>query len=270
MLFDLLISGIVSAALVPVFSDYVEQRRPELRRIMGTLLALAFVGIGTIVGLLMANASWVVHVMTTLFVPAGAPSPDPAVQALTTSLVWAILPSVLLLSLSAILLAGIQALRRFALYALVLLVPNAALIVTVVVLQGRFDVGIVSMVWGSVLGSALLVLAGLLSLRDLLPFGFVSPRHPAVRQIFRLYVPIFLGLTVSTVALIIDRNFAASLGDSVIPAMLYATQVQQMALGLVGAAIAVATLPTLSAQSAGGDLNAFRTTLSSGLRLIWR
>lgn len=269
MLFDLLISGVVSAALVPVFSEYVDrQRRPDLQRLIGTLLALALLGIGAVVGLLVANAATVVHVMTTLFAPPGSVPPSPAEQALTIELVAAILPSVLLLSLSAILLAGLQALHRFAAYALALLIPNAALIVTVLVLHGWFELGITSMVWGTVLGAALLVGAGLIGLRDLLPLGLVRLSHPAVRQIARLYVPIFLGLLVSTVALILDRNFAAGLGEAVIPAMLYATQVQQMALGLAAAAIALATLPTLSAAAAAGDLNGFRATLSAGLRLV--
>jgi putative peptidoglycan lipid II flippase len=269
MLFDLLISGMISAALVPVFSDYVDaERRPELRRIVATVLAIALVGVGAVVGLLMANASAVVHVMTTMFAPPGATVPDPAETALTTELVRAILPSVLLLSLSAVLLAALQALGRFAVFSLALLIPNVALIATVLLLQGGFDLGIITMVWGTVLGAALLVAAGLIGLRDLRPFGRVEPGHPAVRHIGRLYVPIFLGLLVSTAALILDRNFAASLDDRVIPAMLYATQVQQMALGLVAAAIALATLPALAYAAGAADLDGFRATLDAGLRLI--
>jgi putative peptidoglycan lipid II flippase len=92
--------------------------------------------------------------------------------------------------------------------------------------------------------------------------------HPAVRRIGRLYVPVFLGLLVSTAALILDRNFASALGPAVVPAMRYATQVQQMALGLVAAAIALATLPALSAAASRDDLADFRVTLGAGLRLI--
>lgn len=269
MLFDLLISGMISAAFVPVFSDYVAPaRRPELRRIISTLLAIALAGVGAVVGLLMLNAPAVVYVMTTLFTPPGAVAPAAARSALTTALVQAILPAVLLLSLSAILLAALQALGRFAVFSLALLIPNAALIATVLVAHGLYGAGIVSMVWGTVAGAALLVGAGLIGLRDLPPTGRLAPRHPAVRQIGRLYLPIFLGLLVSTLALILDRNFAAALGHAVIPAMLYATQVQQMALGLVAAAIALATLPALAQAAGAADLDAFRATLGAGLRLI--
>jgi putative peptidoglycan lipid II flippase len=88
-----------------------------------------------------------------------------------------------------------------------------------------------------------------------------------VRRIGALYLPIFLGLIVSTVALILDRNFASAL-DGALPAMRYATQVQQMALGLVAAAIALATLPALAQAASTDDLTSFRDTLGAGLRLI--
>jgi putative peptidoglycan lipid II flippase len=92
--------------------------------------------------------------------------------------------------------------------------------------------------------------------------------HPAIGRIGRLYLPIFLGLLVSTLALVIDRNFASALGDGALAAMRYATQIQQMALGLVAAAIALATLPALASAAAAGDEPLFRRTLLAGLRLI--
>lgn len=269
MLFDLLISGMISAALVPVLSEYAAPaRRAELRRIVSSLLLVTLIGGGAIVGLLMLVAPAVVAVMTTLFRPDATAGYPPGTVELTTDLVRAMLPAVLLLSLSAVLLAALQALQRFGAFSLSLLVPNAVLIATVLTLHGLLDLGILSMVWGTVLGAALLVVLELPWLRDLLPAMRPDLGHPAVRRIGRLYLPIFLGLIVSTVALILDRNFAAALGPEVIPAMRYATQVQQMALGLVAAAIALATLPALSRATGEEDLAAFRATLGAGLRLI--
>ena len=265
MLFDLLISGMISAALIPVLSEYAApERRAELRRVLGTLLALALLIGGGIVGLLMLFAPTVVTVMTGLVESGEDATYD---LALMVTLVRAILPSVLLLGLSAILLAALQSLRRFSVYSLSLLAPNAALIGTVVVLHGAFGLGIISMVLGTVLGAALLVGLGLAGLRGALPTPSFQPAHPAVRRIGALYLPIFLGLIVSTIALVLDRNFATTLGHEAIPAMRYATQVQQMALGLVASAIAVAALPALS-QAATTDLAAFRRTLGTSLRLI--
>lgn len=269
MLFDLLISGTISAALIPVLSDYVAPaRRPELRRILVTLLILVMIGAGLIVAVLILLAPQVVAVMTALTPPPGqkAMPSQPPDAGLTTELVRAILPSVWLLSLSAILLATLQALQRFRLYSVSLLVPNAALIVAVVIFHDQL--GIMAMVLGTVLGAALLVLLELPGLGDILRPARFIPTHPAIQRIGRLYAPIFLGLIVSTIALIIDRNLASALQAGVLSAMRYATQVQQMALGLVGAAIALATLPALAAAAGAGNLESFRRTLYAGLRLI--
>ena len=55
--YDLLISGIVSAALVPVFSEYAaKEKREELWRIASSVLSIATVGLGVVVGGLMLLA----------------------------------------------------------------------------------------------------------------------------------------------------------------------------------------------------------------------
>ncbi len=53
ILYDLLISGMVAAALVPVLSDFgAPERRGELRRVVGTLLTLALIVMGAVTALL--------------------------------------------------------------------------------------------------------------------------------------------------------------------------------------------------------------------------
>jgi putative peptidoglycan lipid II flippase len=81
-------------------------------------------------------------------------------------------------------------------------------------------------------------------------------------------MPIFLGLIITSVALIVDCNLANQAGSEVIPAMRYATNLQQFALGLVGSAISIAILPTLSRMAEENNLENYRYTLMSGLRLL--
>jgi putative peptidoglycan lipid II flippase len=77
-----------------------------------------------------------------------------------------------------------------------------------------------------------------------------------------------LSLIVSAVALVIDRHLASQVGDHAIGAMRYATTIIQFGLGIVAAAISLASLPTLSQHFTSGDATAFKKTLSSGLRLV--
>ncbi|HEU4793612.1 MAG TPA: murein biosynthesis integral membrane protein MurJ [Nitrolancea sp.] len=265
MLFDLVISGMMQAALVPVLSAYAApEQRAELRRITGALLMLALIVVGSAVLLMELLAPAVVSVMTSL--GGGAEARGEDIVALTVQLVRMILPTVLLLAFSTILMSTLYALQRFTRPALALAVRNAAIVAAALTL-GR-TVGIQSLVIGILIGALLLALLQLSGLRDAMPqlnFGF---RHPAIRRILALYLPISVGLIGNTIALVIDRNLAWGVGADALGAMRYATALNQMILGIVAAAISLAALPTLSRHFTAKDEAAFQRTLSNGLKMV--
>lgn len=266
MLFDLVISGMLQAALIPVLSEYAGlDRRAELRRVTGALLVLAALVVGAVVVLMELFAPQVVHVMTAL--GGGEQARDPEVVELTVQLVRLILPAVLLLALSTILMANLYALERFTRPALSLAVRNAAIVFAALTL-GRTALGVKSLVIGIVLGALLLIAVLLPGLRDAMPLPNLHFRHPAIRRILLLYLPIFLGLFANTFALVVDRNLAWRVSEDALGAMRYATTLNQLLLGLVAAAISLAALPTLARHFVARDEEAYRATLSRGLRLV--
>jgi putative peptidoglycan lipid II flippase len=101
-----------------------------------------------------------------------------------------------------------------------------------------------------------------------LPTLRLDLRHPAVRRIGLLYLPVFLGLLVSTVQVVVDRNLAWRAEADALGAMRYATTLVQSVLGLVAAAISLAALPTLAGHFTGKDEGAFSRTLESALRYV--
>jgi putative peptidoglycan lipid II flippase len=66
---------------------------------------------------------------------------------------------------------------------------------------------------------------------------------------------------------VIDRNLA-SRSEGWISAMSYATTLVQFGLGMVSAAISLAALPSLSQHFSLGNVEAYKRTLASGLRLV--
>ncbi len=266
MLFDLVISGMMQAALIPVLSEYAgEDRREELRSITGTLLALSFLGIGAVVVLIEIFAPTAVQVMTQLGAADQVRSQE--VVDLTVEMVRLILPAVLLLAMSTVLMATLYSLERFTRPAMSLAVRNAAIVFAALTL-GRTALGIRSLVIGIVLGALLLILIQLPGLRDAMPRPNLNVRHPAIRRIYLLYVPIFFGLFANTFALIVDRNLAWRVGENALGAMRFATTLNQMILGLVAAAISLAALPALSRHFSAGNEVAYRATLARGLRMV--
>jgi putative peptidoglycan lipid II flippase len=80
-------------------------------------------------------------------------------------------------------------------------------------------------------------------------------------------VPSLLGMSVTQVNLTISTILASFIAGA--PAYLfYGMRLIQFPLGIFGVALAMAILPTLSAQAARGAIQELRTTLGFGLRMI--
>ncbi|HEX5502148.1 MAG TPA: murein biosynthesis integral membrane protein MurJ [Thermomicrobiales bacterium] len=262
ILYDLLISGMVAAALVPVLSEYsAPERREELRRIVGTLLTLALVIVGGTTILLEVFAPALIRLW--LSSGSGALRADLIPAAIYN--IRLILPAVVLLSCSAIFMATNYALGRFAWPSAAQAARNLAIIVATIALERWL--GVSSMVVGVLTGALLLVLLQSPGLRDALPRPALDLGHPAVRRIFILYAPIFIGLFANTFGQLVDRNFAWRAGEDALGAMRYATTLQQLVLGLVATGISLGALPALSRHAEAGDEAGFRDTLAAALRL---
>jgi putative peptidoglycan lipid II flippase len=259
--FDLLVSGAISSALIPVLSRYAADTAPEKRaefwHIVNTLLTLGLVFALSVMALLQLVTDPLANFM--------AQGESGEIRQLTAGLTRIILFGIVFLGVSSIMMATLQALQRFAWSALSLAARNASVVLVTLIFN---QWGVWSMVIGVVLGTFMLVVLQAPGLRDLPIRPSFDWKHPAIREILRLYRPIFLGLLITSAVLIIDRSLASTTGEHSLGAMRFATTLQQFTLGLVGSAISIAILPTLSRQAESSDLSAYRHTLMSGLRLL--
>ena len=258
-LYDLLVGGMVSSAIVPVLSDYASpERREELWRLLSSLIIVASLIVSGLLlfGELLAPQA--------IYLMAGGMSQS--AQELSTDLLRLVLPAVLFLNLSGILMGALYTLKRFALPAFTATIFNAAVVVAALAFGRRWSVH--SMAVGLVLGAILQVLLQIPGLRDARFRISLNLRHPALRRIMSLYTPILIGLLVDMLAVGLSYNLASRIDDSAISWMEYAAQIIQLPLGLVAMAISVATLPTLSQQASADKGGAFKATLSQGLRMV--
>jgi len=120
------------------------------------------------------------------------------------------------------------------------------------------------------------VILQLPALRDMRFRPVFDLRHPVLRRILRLYLPVIVSLVAAGLGVLIDRNLASRTGESSIAWMDYATMLRQFPLGIASMAIATAILPALARQAAQeGDhekgersSQSFRATLAGGLRMV--
>ena len=267
LLFDLVVSGMLQAALVPVLVMYAASGdRLQLRRISGAVASVAVLTVGAACVLGWLFTSEIVQVMTSLGV--GDSARPEATVALTEDLVRIVLPGVLFLALGTVLSAVLYSLNEPAGPATALAARNLAIVVAIVLFAG--SLGVKSMAVGVLIGGALVAAIQVPWLLRLgaLPIPNLRLREPAVRQIGRLYLPVFLGLIVSTVQVIVDRNLAWRAEADALGAMRYATTLVQSVLGLVAAAISLAALPVLATHFTNRDEERFDQTLLHALRLV--
>ena len=260
MLFDLLVGGMISSALVPVLSDYVhsERTRDEFWQLVSTLLSIAAVFLVAIVllaELLAPQIAW-------LF---GARHfEDPTLWPAATRLLRISLPAILFLNVAGLVTGALYSLKRFTLPAFSATIFNATVVVVALLNPDRIE----GLAWGVLIGALLQVLLQLPRLEWRQLRWRWQLTHPALRRIIGLYLPIVLGVVVSQVAIAISYNLATMTGDESIALMRYATTLIQFPLGLVGTAVSIAILPTLAQQAARKDGESdFKGTLAQGLNL---
>jgi putative peptidoglycan lipid II flippase len=287
---DLLVGGSVSGALIPTFVDYSSpEKRYELRRIYSTVAMLAV--------LLMALAVAALFILAPWLAPLYLPHDSLADQQLTAKFIRITAFGLFGLGLYAVGSALLYALKDvvypafatfiqhvgvIAIGVIALFIAGAQLGLPIGLIFGRQasgsaldalqTTGAIGLAIGFVLGAAgeaALILPGLRRAR-VLGRPTLHLRHPAVRQIVRLYLPIAAGLLISigqqNVELILN-GLAPGNAERNITALRSATTLVQFPTGLVAAALSFAVLPPLTAAANLGDTAGFKRTLALGFRL---
>ena len=95
----------------------------------------------------------------------------------------------------------------------------------------------------------------------------ISFSDPGVRQIMRLMAPAIIGSAALQINLVVNTNFATSLGSGRVSWLAYAFRMILLPLGIFGVAISTATLPVASRAATLENLDEFRRTVSSSMRL---
>lgn len=269
LVFDLISSGMLEAALIPVLAALVassSRGREQLRRLTGVLLTLSVsvAGMLAVIGVLFAPA--LVRLMTSL--GERGSQRDAAATELAIQNVRIVLPSLAFLVAGTVMIAALYAVQRPEAPSLAGAARNLSAVVCILLLGNRF--GVRSMAVGVLVGAILLAAMQWQSLHraDLRPQLGFDRSMPELGEIGRLYLPVFLGLIVSAVVVVVDRNLAWRAETDAVGAMRYATTLAQLVLGLVVAAVSLAVLPQLSYHHADQDDEGFRDKLVQALSLI--
>ncbi|HEY1012718.1 MAG TPA: murein biosynthesis integral membrane protein MurJ [Herpetosiphonaceae bacterium] len=259
-IYDFLVGGLVSAALIPVLSDYAEAEDwPNLWRLVSAMLTLLALALALIGGLVWLFAAPISRFMTADLVT------TPALAATATTMLRVMIAAVVFMGLSGLLTGLLQSQRRFLLPAFTTSVFNLGIIAVVLLAGGS---SIQTLAWGMLAGAVGQMVLQTPALRGARLRPSLDLSHPGLRRIGKLYAPVALGICFSVIGTTVDRRLAGFVGGGAATYMGYATTLIQLTLGLVSAAISLAILPTLSRMDSAGDQDGFRRVLGMGIKTV--
>jgi putative peptidoglycan lipid II flippase len=174
---------------------------------------------------------------------------------LATFLTRITFPYLLLISLVSLYAGILNSLTRFTAAAFAPVLLNVAMLAALLLVPEGGPVTATALSIGVTIGGviqlALLVIA---SHRAGISLRLRRPRMtPAVRQFIRVVIPATLGAGVYQISAFIDTFFLARIGTGAMSYFNYADRLNQLPLGVIGAALGTAILPQVSRHVGAGD-----------------
>lgn len=262
LLFQLAAGGALGSAFIPVFAAHWvrEDRRAAwllfsrvLNLIMLTLIALS------VLAALLAEP--IVRIVL-------APGFTPEQQALTAALMRIMLAGTVIFGASGLVMAALNAAQHFLTPAAAPVLYNLAIILAAAALAPAY--GVYGLAAGVVLGALahLLVQLPMLLRKGWRPQPTLSLRDSGVRKVALLMGPRVLGLFFVQLHFLVNTILASGLGAGALSALNYAWLLMLLPQGVIAQGVATVVFPTFSAQSAAGQIDAFRRTFERALRVV--
>lgn len=276
LLSALISGGALGVALIPVLSEYIQLHgRPAAWKLFSRILNLAFLVTAAVALVIILFARPLVDFVI-------APGFPPEQKALTIELMRLDLIAILIFSISGLIMAGLQANQHFLLPAMAPGLYNLGQIFGVGVLAPKegialgflrlpaFGLGIHGLVYGVILGATLHLL---IQVPGLIYYRFrwvpvIGLGNPGVRQVLALLGPRILTMFFLQVFFVARDNIASHLGEGAVTALNYGWFIMQVPETLIGTAIAIALLPTISEQFARREEVRYRETVNQAVRVL--
>lgn len=265
LLRELFAEGSMSAAFVPVLTEYQGKDPAEAKRLVRITFTFLLTATGAICLLGIVFAPQVV----TVLVPGFLDSPEKF--SMTVLLTRVMFPFLVFISLAAIVMGALNVKRVFFVPALAPAMLNITIIVTVVALVPVLPDPILAVAVGVALG-------GLVQFAFQTPTFFrkgyslvpaFEPRHPGLKRMLKLMLPVTLGMAVAQINIVVSNVLASFLAGGSITYLYYSMRLIHFPVGVFGVAMGMAVLPSLSKHAVRKDLTALREDFSFALRLLF-
>jgi putative peptidoglycan lipid II flippase len=252
-------------AFVPVFTELLGKKAyKEAFRLASTMLLLVTMVLGAITALFVLLAP--------VIMPVFAPGFNQHITDLTVSLSQILFPILILLGISGIVVGILNSYDRFGAFAISPLFWNLTIILVLVILEPRFhgQDKIYAYAIAILVGTLVQLLIPAWDLRNT-PFHFTWSfdwRHPGVRRVLVLMLPVTISLGLINFNLLINSFFGSLVSEHAPAAIDKAFRIYQLPQGIFSVAIATVLFPTLARFANAGEIDNLRATMANGMRQI--
>jgi putative peptidoglycan lipid II flippase len=252
-------------AFVPVFTELLGKKAyKEAFRLASTMLLLVTMVLGAITALFVLLAPVVM--------PLFAPGFEGEILDLTVALSQVLFPILVLLGISGIVVGILNSYDRFGAFAISPLFWNLTIILVLVVLEPMFEGQdrIYAYAIAILVGTAVQLLIPAWDLRHT-PYRFsfnFDWRHPGVRRVLVLMLPVTISLGLINFNLVINSFFGSLVSEQAPAAIDKAFRIYQLPQGIFSVAIATVLFPTLARFASAGEIDDLRSTMANGMRQI--
>jgi putative peptidoglycan lipid II flippase len=266
LLRDLFAEGALSAAFIPVFTDYlVNKDKKEAFRLGNLIVNALLIVLSAVVLIGILATPWIVDLIAPGF------KAIPGKSELTILLARIMFPFLPLLSLAAVAMGMLNSLRHFGIPAFSPALFNIGMIFSGFFLCPLFDPPILGMAFGALIGGLGQWACQLPGLRR---EGYryrpiVSFSDPGVKRIIVLMTPAILGLASTQINIFVNTVIASFLPQGSPSYLNYSFRLMHFPLGVFGVAVATVTLPIVATYAARRDIPNVLATCSSSLRLVF-
>ena len=268
-LFTLVAGGALGSAFIPTFTGILAKGERSAAWNLATSLARLV----TLVLMLLAvlAAVFAPQIVRHALAPGFAANPE--LFSLTVNLLRIQLISSILFGLGGFLVGVLNAHRVFLIPALAPAMYQLGIILGTIFLAP--SIGVYGLAWGVVLGAGFYLL---LQISTLIRLDTGNPlvttwrgwslgfRDSNVRHVILLMGPRLLGVAVVQVNFWVNTFLASKMAEGSVSGLSYGFALMLMAQAAIAQSVAIAVMPTLSAQHALGQRDEMRTSLAASLR----
>lgn len=261
-LFNLVAGGALASAFIPAFTGWLARSdRPRAWRLASAVANLVLLILIGLTLLSMIFAPWIVR---NVLAPGFANEPQKL--DLTVSLMRMMLPSAVIFGLSGLLMGVLNSNQVFFLPAIAPAMYQLGMILGILVLSPR--IGIYGLAWGVLIGAGMHLLVQAPALLKLGGnyYPVLDLSSADVREVAALMGPRLLGVAVVQLNFWINTRLASGFVEGSVTALVLAFSLMTTPEQAIAQSIAIAAMPTFSAQVALDKLAEMRASLSASLR----